>query len=493
MTDWMIDTLWATTLLMALVLVLRTPVAKLFGSRVAYALWLIPAARLFMPTLTETIEVAAPAPMPVETMPVSAMAATPAPIPVESGPDWFMMAMTLWIGGAVLFLIWRTAAYIQEREDLLTDARDVGDVGGIRLIEAPLAQGPIAMGLIRRYIAVPSDFFRHYSERERDLALAHELSHHRSGDLAVNILAFAMLSLHWFNPVAWLAWRAFRFDQEAACDARVLAARSEEDKQVYGKTVAKAASGRALLFASALNNRDQLKKRLRMMKEDQGSGKRWWTGMLGIGGAIAIALPLTATVSYAVVQAPTPPQAPEAPAAPDAPNAPFAPTAIAYQTGDEAGDYEYVVEGDDGERHTVRVSRDGNGRMTDFDREELRRSLAEIPSREELMAMIPSREELRAMVPDDAELRAMIPDIQIGDGCDGSGEPVIDRSRRGANGHETVNIQICREAIADLAMNGALMGMREARTAIARDPDLTAEERTEALTELDRAIARMSR
>ena len=45
MTDWLLGTLLATSGLIVLVLLLREPVRRHFGPRVAYGLWLIPAAR----------------------------------------------------------------------------------------------------------------------------------------------------------------------------------------------------------------------------------------------------------------------------------------------------------------------------------------------------------------------------------------------------------------------------------------------------------------
>ena len=56
MTDWLLGTLLATSGLIVLVLMIREPVRRNFGARVTYGLWLIPAARLLMPTLTQTIE-----------------------------------------------------------------------------------------------------------------------------------------------------------------------------------------------------------------------------------------------------------------------------------------------------------------------------------------------------------------------------------------------------------------------------------------------------
>lgn len=484
MIDWLMGTMLATAALMALVLLIRRPVARLFGARIAYALWLIPAARLFMPSLTETIEVpvrdAAPSALSPETLAaIAAAQAEPAAF------DWTALALTIWIGGAAMLFLWRSWSYIQQREDILAEAKPVEVIDGIRIVEAPAVAGPIAFGLFDKVVALPSSFFRNYSERERELALAHEISHHRSGDLFVNLAAFGLLCIHWFNPLAWIAWRAFRFDQEAACDARVLGASRADDRPVYGRAIAKAASGRPLIFASALDNKKLLKQRLRTMNFNDKSPIRRKAGLILVAAGIAVALPLTASVSYAYVQAPEAPAAPEAPRAPDAPDAPAYPDADLDYDGDMR---RIVIRDEDGE-HRVHI-----------DREELRRSLDEIPTREELRAMverdIPSRAELEAMIardiPSREELRAMIPDIDVEERCDGSGEPVVSEVRAGGSGRaERIRIAICAEGLRETALSGARSGLDAARRAIAVDEDISAEDRREALAEIDAEIARL--
>ena len=56
MIDWLTSTLIATSALMALVLIIRNPVRRMFGAGVAYALWLLPAVRAILPTFTETVQ-----------------------------------------------------------------------------------------------------------------------------------------------------------------------------------------------------------------------------------------------------------------------------------------------------------------------------------------------------------------------------------------------------------------------------------------------------
>ncbi|MFX7620664.1 M56 family metallopeptidase, partial [Acinetobacter baumannii] len=82
-----------------------------------------------------------------------------------------------------------------------------------------------------------------YDADERSLALEHELAHHDGGDLIANWVALAVLAAHWFTPIAWYSFRAFRADQELACDARVLARRDPALRHAYGRAIVKSAQG----------------------------------------------------------------------------------------------------------------------------------------------------------------------------------------------------------------------------------------------------------
>lgn len=343
--QWLVETVLVTAALMALVLVLRRPVARHFGAQMAYALWAIPLARLFMPPLTRTIEMPVSAPStPEDFMADSGMipqADAAASAPIDAMPDagiihglladadWFAIGVTVWLCGAAIFLITQLSAYLQNRRELLEDAVEVARMDDIRVIEIAGISGPFAFGLWRRYIALPIGFTRTYNPMERELALAHERSHHRAGDLWANFAALAMLSLHWFNPIAWMAWRAFRFDQEAACDARVLHRCSAAERTAYARAIAKAATGHTLAFASPLNPKEKIVERLKIMKQRETSRARKWLGGTLIGSGLVTAMAMTATVSYAV-QPMADLESPESPEAPRASNAPEAPDASAW-------------------------------------------------------------------------------------------------------------------------------------------------------------------
>ena len=346
MTDWLLGTLLATSGLIVLVLLIREPVRRHFGARVAYGLWLIPAARLLMPTMTQTVERTGPpdvavqpfvAPVIGEPMLLASSVAPPEPTLIDQLGGWPTILLTFGSAsrpGCSSARCWPSAANARRSSTMRTK---LARIGSIRLVQSPEVRGPVAFGIFDRVIAVPADFDRLYADHERRLALEHELAHHRSGDLIANFFAFVLLCLQWFNPLAWVAHAAFRFDQEAACDARVLDKAKADDRADYGRAIAKAASGRALLFASALDRRNTLHRRLKSMLSNPTSGRRT-AGRLMVVATVAVALPLTATraINYIDVPSPVSPAAPVVPAvaaapapvpAPVAPVAPVAPIA----------------------------------------------------------------------------------------------------------------------------------------------------------------------
>lgn len=314
MSDWLLSTLVATSGLVLLVLVLREPVRRTFGARAAYGLWVIPAARMFMPTLTHTVERRVPISIAPLADPLHASALSMASVSVAEPSlldrlgGWPILALGLWATVAITLFLSRVLAFHRDRRAILATSTPVDQAGAIRIVRTAEVTSPVALGIIDPIIAVPADFERLYDLRERRLVIEHELAHHRSGDLAANLFAFVLLCLQWFNPLAWVAHAAFRFDQEAACDARVLDKASAADRADYGRAIAKAASGRALLFASALDRRNSLQRRLQSMLKNSNPLQRI-AGQVLIVGALGVALPLTAgrAVEYVDVAAPAAP------------------------------------------------------------------------------------------------------------------------------------------------------------------------------------------
>lgn len=294
MTDWLVGTLLATSALLALVLVLREPVRRWFGPGVAYSLWLIPALRVVLPPMTETVERVVTEQTGTLTIPAVASSVTAAPSLIEQLGGWPTILTSAWLAGVLVMLAGGLIIYRAQRGAILANAVQLATLDGIRIVRSERVDGPMALGIFDRLVVLPMDFDQRFSERQRCLALDHELAHHRSGDLVANLIAYVLLCLQWFNPLAWAAHAAFRFDQEAACDARVLDKADAGDRASYGAAIAKAASGRALISAGALDRPSTLSRRLTIMTQLPNSRARK-IGFLFIGASLAVGLPLTAS------------------------------------------------------------------------------------------------------------------------------------------------------------------------------------------------------
>jgi beta-lactamase regulating signal transducer with metallopeptidase domain len=339
MIAWLTDTLIMTGAIMALILLIRRPVGRWFGPGAAYALWALPMIRLFLPPLvlpetiaaTHAAETLAPTVEPVAQALPASMLAEPAAAPIAATPvafdvPWVTLLVVAWLGGAVLFLAYRAFTYRAMRRELLQDARSVGRSGRVRIVESPAVDAPVAFGMFDRVVALPQGFLAGADSDVSDFAITHELEHHAGNDLIANIAVQPLFALHWFNPLAWLAWRALRSDQEAACDSRVMSGRSRRERERYGRLIASFAAGPkfalAAPMAGPLKGDKPIIHRLKALVRNDVPERHRLLGR-SLFAASVIAVPLTATVTYAAVEEP------EAPAAPEAPRAPHAPAATA--------------------------------------------------------------------------------------------------------------------------------------------------------------------
>ena len=297
MTDWIFETLVATTVLMLIILAIRGPVAARFGPRAAYLLWLAPALRMVMPPLPAEWTIAPVSQaqdaviVMVSAQPNSAMALT-AP---ESALSWAVVLGMIWLGGAAVFFARQLILYRRFVRRALLQAQPIERSNRIAIAASPAITSPLALGIVGKMIIVPHDFSTRFSAIEQRLAMAHELTHHRRGDPGINLLALLMLALHWFNPIAHIAHRAFRLDQEAACDAIVLDGASPIERHAYGTALFKAATGNVPLAICAMATATTLKARLRHIIANPRSGAVLRLGTLIVGLVVISGVLLTAS------------------------------------------------------------------------------------------------------------------------------------------------------------------------------------------------------
>lgn len=513
MIDWLLDTLLWTGALIALVLVLRRPVARWFGSQFAYALWALPLLRLVTPPLILPAWMA-----PEEQAATTGLAqdfslvfvagdvASPAtqagsPIPFSA----IELALAVWLGGAAIFLARRFRAYHRMRIELLGDAREVGRVGRVRLVETRAADAPLAFGVCDKVVALPNGFLAAWDREARDLALAHELEHHRGHDLLINMAAQPLFALHWFNPLGHLGWLAMRRDQEAACDARVIRARSARERAAYAKVIASFATGPNVALAAPMAcpvlGEKSIIQRLRSIRMHNPSNRQRWLGR-GVLATALIALPLTASIGYAedadapLVMAPASPAAPSAPLAPTAPATPSAPAAVAWQASVQAPD---APEAEDAHKVIIRrevahdVESDGEGREVrkirrvhidrdgePLSKEEMKKIMAEVRAglAEADVALAEANSAHRiALARAHGDMKhATVIEITCDDGSKGKEVQLKDGKQL---------TRLCTSEI----MASALEGLRSAREEISQDAEIPSDVRASVLEALDEKIS----
>lgn len=272
--DWGLQTGLVVSFLIGLVLIIRRPFARYFGAGAAYALWLLPALRLFMPTLTVPF-LRRPVPERLETIsPASGSRVyslspeTPANIPADpalfvdtvslipSVSPWAILA-AIWLSVAVTWFTFQlvrqqvfvtrmrhSSAEVSERFEVRVEsAKEI--VGLSRRPEIRLSRavpGPMVTGLIRPLILLPQDFEVRFNSEQQVFALVHEMAHIKRGDLWVALATLGFRALFWPNPLVHFAAHKMRIDQEAACDASVVARTGgAETTHSYAQTLVHAA------------------------------------------------------------------------------------------------------------------------------------------------------------------------------------------------------------------------------------------------------------
>lgn len=474
---WGVEALVASALLMLAVLALRGPVRRLFGAEVAYALWALPALRLSLPPLPAhwREQVATPIVRAGEAVTVLIVPVGTPSVAAAAPLPWAAIIGMVWASGAASFLAFHLSRHRRFRRRLLRDARLLDEISGVRVIESPGASGPLAFGITRRFVAFPPGFAQRYDPDERTLALAHELGHHARRDLLANWIGLGVLALHWFSPLAWHAFRAFRCDQELANDARVLAGRSRADRHIYACAIVKAVGGASLSPVCHFHTIVDVKRRLRMLTTRSASRARTHTGRGFVAVLAAAGLGLTASPGTAArVGAHFADALPQAAPLPPAPPAPPAPPMIGKPATANGG-REQV--------RTIVVKPDGQGAYM-----LLVKGVSVAP---------------RSSLPGDATLPS---DFALPRDCEG-GNPTTPFAYviKGQNGNRTYTVLCTRAGGAATSAGGgastnheayeqALAGLRDLRANVQSQtqPGFPEQERRHALAAIDSSIAEVT-
>ncbi len=107
---------------------------------------------------------------------------------------------------------------------------------------------PFVLGVLRPKIYLPSET----AEAQRHHIIAHESAHIHRFDHLWKPLGFALLALHWFNPLMWLGYVLLCRDIELACDEKVIKALDHDARADYSQALLSCSISRRTISACPL-------------------------------------------------------------------------------------------------------------------------------------------------------------------------------------------------------------------------------------------------
>ena len=281
------------SILALLLLSLRYLLLKRLPSTVYYYAWLLVLMRFALPLpgllpsvfLTESeVPVETPAVIRTETRTVQPVrSSVPADVPVEealpaapasvasspavqpnttartsfspAGISWESPRLWsgIWIGGCVLCFGITLLSYLRFtrklRRSLFAPDPFTGELYSSfpgrkpTLACSKVLRTPLMFGLFSPVIVLPD---REYNEELLNHILRHELTHYRRFDTLYKWFSVLVLSVHWFNPLAWFIRRELNRACELSCDEMLLHTMNPQEKRSYGNTLLNMAASGAL-------------------------------------------------------------------------------------------------------------------------------------------------------------------------------------------------------------------------------------------------------
>ena len=105
----------------------------------------------------------------------------------------------------------------------------------IRCFVTDLDLGPSSCGFWRPTILLPRTLWSEFDEAARQAIINHELEHIRRQDVLLLFISRVAVTLHWFNPLAYLIRNQLRREIELAVDAATVATLDERTRHSYGE------------------------------------------------------------------------------------------------------------------------------------------------------------------------------------------------------------------------------------------------------------------
>lgn len=238
----------------------------------AYNLWLIPFIRLICPFSFES----ALSILPKETEPIKQAIVyeqvpqihtssstinqvmnnvLPKANPVTSiNPMQLIMAIAqvIWLVGIGIFLIYSIVSYIRLKIRLIGSISfnlvSSEQSGSDNIYISDHIATPFVLGFLKPRIYLPSII----NEKEIPYILMHEQAHIKRKDPIIKLIVFGITVIHWFNPLALIAYVFMNQDMEMSCDEYVMRSYKEDIRKEYATSLLSLSVGRRLILGVPL-------------------------------------------------------------------------------------------------------------------------------------------------------------------------------------------------------------------------------------------------
>ena len=163
---------------------------------------------------------------PPESIPEGLESYYPAPV-TDEGPNvinWNAIGFGCWAAVAGLMVLYSVFSYRKLRKAVREAVRSYDGSW-----ECAGLDTAFILGWVRPRVYSPTGL----SPDTRHHILRHERTHLKRRDHWMKLLGFLALSIHWFNPLVWIAWVLLCRDMELACDEQVVKDMGLEERKDY--------------------------------------------------------------------------------------------------------------------------------------------------------------------------------------------------------------------------------------------------------------------
>ena len=156
---------------------------------------------------------------------------------------WILFGKYVWVAGMAAMLLYSVISYgkIRKQIRIAVPLRE-------NILLADDIQTPFVIGFVKPKIYLPCSL----GVEEQEYIIAHEQHHIRRMDHIVKVLAFLVLTIHWFNPLVWLAFMLACKDMEMSCDEAVIRKLGSNVRAAYSASLLTLATGRRIIAGTPL-------------------------------------------------------------------------------------------------------------------------------------------------------------------------------------------------------------------------------------------------